>query len=256
VTRARRRMTLVSSFTSADMDPNRSKAEGVKLLRAYLQYAESGGTHLGDVALEKPALNPFERDVRDRLAAVGIPLTAQYGVSGYFIDFAAAHPTRPGQMVLAIEADGATYHSSPTARDRDRLRQEQLERLGWAFHRIWSTDWFTNPGQEIERAVAAYRRAVAVVDAAPTAPAPLGVPVVVADAAAPARGTPPPLQPGLAITEYSRRRLVELVRWIESDTLLRTEDQLLTEVVNFLGYKRRGSRIVSVVTDAIRQARQ
>ncbi len=58
--------------------------------------------------------------------------------------------------MLAIECDGATYHSSPTARDRDRLRQEQLERLGWRFHRIWSTDWFADPDAEVARVKGTY----------------------------------------------------------------------------------------------------
>ncbi len=67
-------------------------------------------------------------------------------------------------MVLAIECDGASYHSSETARDRDRLRQEQLERLGWTFHRIWSQDWFRDKQRETDRAVAAYTMAVAAAD--------------------------------------------------------------------------------------------
>ena len=160
VTRAKRRMTLVSSFSHRDMDPDRSKAEGVRLLREYLEYAASRGSNLGSAAREKPALNPFEIDVRDQLTRARIPLTPQHGCSGFLIDFAARHPTRPGQFVLAIECDGASYHSSPTARDRDRLRQEQLERLDWRFHRIWSTDWFRDRDAEISRVVAAYRKAV------------------------------------------------------------------------------------------------
>src|SRR5205814_4296597 len=65
ITRAKNRITLVSSFGVRDMDPERSPAEGVKLLRQYLQYVESGGHNLGDDVLEKPPLNPFEADVRD-----------------------------------------------------------------------------------------------------------------------------------------------------------------------------------------------
>ena len=107
--------------------------------------------YLGDTARDKPDLNPFERDVETQLSAAGIPLIAQYGCSGYWIDFAAQHPTRPGRMVLAIECDGATYHSSATARDRDRLRQEHLERLGWTFHRLWSRDWFYHPAKPRSR---------------------------------------------------------------------------------------------------------
>ena len=94
------------------------------------------------------------------LTRAGIPLVAQYGASGYRIDFAAKHPTQPGRMVLAIECDGATYHSSVSARDRDRLRQEHLERLGWTFHRIWSQDWFSDKQSEIDRATRAYESAL------------------------------------------------------------------------------------------------
>ncbi len=65
-----------------------------------------------------------------------VTVIPQYGSSGFRIDFALPHPTLSGRMVLAVEADGASYHSSPTARDRDRLRQQVLERLGWRFHRI------------------------------------------------------------------------------------------------------------------------
>ena len=165
ITRARSRMTMVSSFGSADLDPNKLNSEGAKMLARYLAYTESGGTDLGPNVKKHPPLNPFEVDVLTRLTAAGIPLVAQYGVSGYWIDFVAQHPTQPGRMVLAIEADGASYHSSKTARDRDRLRQQQLENQGWVFHRIWSTEWFHRHEAEIERAKEAYRRAVARADA-------------------------------------------------------------------------------------------
>ena len=151
ITRAKRRLTLVSSFASADMDPEKG-ADGVRLLRQYLQYAESRGANLGEAALAKPELNPFEIDVRDSLERAGVPVVAQWGCSGYFIDYVAKHPRDPGRLVLAIECDGAAYHSSATARDRDRLRQDHLERLGWKFHRVWSTDWFRDKGKEIDAA--------------------------------------------------------------------------------------------------------
>src|SRR5262249_25016054 len=116
VTRARRQMTVASSFNSAEMDPDRTK-RGADLLRRYLTYAESRGEKLDREATEAPELNPFELDTRDALEGAGIPLVCQYGVSGYRLDFAAKHPDQPGRLVLAIEADGAGYHSSQTARD-------------------------------------------------------------------------------------------------------------------------------------------
>ncbi|MFG2038091.1 AAA domain-containing protein [Dactylosporangium sp. NPDC048998] len=260
VTRARRRMTLVSSFTATDMDPSRSTSDGVRLLRSYLEYAESGGTSLAATTTARPPLNPFEQDVRDRLAAAGISVTPQFGVAGYCIDFACAHPTTPDEMVLAIETDGASYHSASTARDRDRLRQEQLERLGWRFHRIWSTDWFADPVAETARARAAYDEAVAAVEARRT-----DEPTVVLDRQPPTPdpagdddGRPlprPALTPGRPIGEYPHELLVDLIRWIESDTLLRTEEQVLDEARRQLGFKRGGSRINAALSAAMTDAR-
>lgn len=259
VTRAKHRMTLVSSFTSADLDPNRLNAEGARLLRAYLEFAESGGTRLGAALADRPALNPFEIDVRDRLTAAGLPLTAQYGAAGYKIDFVAAHPDRPGEMVLAIEADGAGYHSSDSARDRDRLRQQQLESLGWTFHRIWSTDWFRDPDREVRKARAAYDRAVAAADRRDVVvprPAPDPDPLPADEPLPVRRKRRPPIGRGLPITQYSQRELVRLVAWIESDGLLRTEDDLVGEVMNELGFRRRGVRILATVRQAIATHRQ
>jgi very-short-patch-repair endonuclease len=233
------------------------------MLQAYLAYAESGGANLGNVAKDKPELNPFEQDVEARLRAVGIPLIPQYGCSGYWIDFAAQHPTRPGQMVLAIECDGATYHSSATARDRDRLRQEHLERLGWTFHRIWSQDWFYHHEKEISRALAAYQKAVGAADNGDHQPPPAAhameqsTPTVVSDGGPAHRPGPCPIwiHRG-SIGEYSMSELATLARWIESDTLLRTEDQLLAEMMRVLGFMRRGSKITAALTNAIAWSRR
>jgi very-short-patch-repair endonuclease len=263
ITRARARMTVVSSFSATDMDPAKLRSEGAKMLGRYLDYAESGGSDLGHVAKDKPDLNPFERDVETRLRAAGIPLIPQYGCSGYWIDYAAQHPTRPGQMVLAIECDGASYHSSATARDRDRLRQEHLERLGWTFHRIWSQDWFFHHETEIERALNAYGAAVAAADHREshrvtggqsqyqftTDPEP--EPVATVRRVGPC---PVPAHRG-SIDEYSPGELIAVVRWVESDTLLRTEDELLTETMRAVGFARRGSKITTALTAAIAGAR-
>ena len=99
-------MTLVSSFSSHDMDPNRSSAQGVELLRHYLAFAASGGNELGEGVVTQHPMDAFELDVYTRLTSAGMPLTPQFGVGGYRIDFVASHPEYPGRMVLAIEADG------------------------------------------------------------------------------------------------------------------------------------------------------
>jgi hypothetical protein len=61
----------------------------------------------------------------------------------------------PGSYLAAIECDGATYHSASSVRDRDRIRQEILESLGWRgrIWRVWLTDWFRTPKQESEKLI-------------------------------------------------------------------------------------------------------
>lgn len=271
ITRAKKRMTLVSSFDATDLDPERSSAAGVQLLRSYLEYAASGGRNLGEAAIEDPVLNAFELDVRDSLARAGIPLEAQWGASGYRIDFVAKHPKRPGRFVLAIECDGASYHSTPTARDRDRLRQEQLERRGWRFHRIWSTEWFRNKEQAVDRAVEHYGRAVREVDAedarreaereerSAAAAVPSRDEGDPAEAAAPTptapqRGPRPAVRRGLKIHEYTRTQLVSIVLWIESDTLLRDDETLLRLVMEDLAFRRAGKNVRAAILNAIKWA--
>lgn len=254
ITRARRQMLLVSSFTRHNMTPGR-EGTGTELLRQYIEYAGGGGRSSDAGTVTSEPLNPFELDVRDTLVAAGIPLIEQLGTSRYRLDFAAQHPHKPGRFVLAIECDGATYHSAPTARDRDRLRQQHLEALGWRFHRIWSTDWFTRRDREIVRAVSAYNAAVEAADRADSEktdardePASRARESV---STTPARRSNRPAPPGRQITEYGPSQLDAMVRWVASDGLLRTDDEIVSEVVRELGFKRRGSRIDATIRRAI-----
>jgi very-short-patch-repair endonuclease len=160
-TRAKHRLTVVSSFSGHDVDPDRVTKAGARMLAEYLEYASSGGS--APEASGAVQLDAFEADVRDRLAEAGIRVVAQYGVGGYRVDFAATHPQDPGRMVLAIEADGASYRESGSVRDRDRLRGEHLQRLGWHYHRLWSTNWFRNPDAEVAKIREAYLRAISTV---------------------------------------------------------------------------------------------
>ena len=252
ITRARKTMTVVSSFSHTDMDPARSSKRGVELLRLYLQFAESNAILLGDHSDSGVPLNPFEQDIMDALTKEGIELLPQWGASQYRLDLVAAHPDHPGRFVLAIECDGATYHSAPTARDRDRLRQQHLEALGWRFHRIWSTDWFLRREDEVERAVAAFREAVRHADRTvngqvtarePKSPDAMDPPVREGDSAR--QGSRPSLRRAQPIDSYSDHQLRRLLDWIKSDGRLRTPDELLEEMVDQLGFRRRGNRIIA-----------
>lgn len=162
ITRAKHNVQLVSSMHYTDIDLSRISAYGGKLLRAYLDYAENGASALERIitvdALEQFD-SDFEMEVCDFLRSKGFTVDTQIGCSGYKIDLGVKYPNS-SNYVLAIECDGATYHSSKNARDRDRLRQEILERMGWKFYRIWSTDWFRNKQVEQSRLLSALKAAL------------------------------------------------------------------------------------------------
>jgi very-short-patch-repair endonuclease len=142
-TRARVRCEVFASFSFGDIDLARTKKPGARVLKRFMKFAETG-------VLDAPLPagdpdSPFEEAVGRYLRQLNYAFDFQVGSAGFRIDLAIKHPARTGEYILAVECDGATYHSARWARERDRLRQEVLENQGWRFHRIWSTDWFRNP---------------------------------------------------------------------------------------------------------------
>ena len=155
-TRAKERIEVFSSMTAADIRPTEASNRGVHALRNYLEYIQTQQLETARLTGREPD-SDFEVFVAKALRAKGFEVVAQVGVANYFIDLAIVDPNRVGTYLLGIECDGATYHSSKAARDRDRYRQEVLEKLGWNLYRIWSTDWFKNPDVEIEKLLAAIK---------------------------------------------------------------------------------------------------
>ena len=162
VTRAKDNVQLVASIHYTDINLRNSGSEGVRLLRAYLQYAQNGEEALQraiTVTGEDHFDSYFEQEVCDYLRDQGFTVDTQVGCSGYKIDLGLRKPDSSNYL-LAIECDGATYHASKNARDRDSLRQRVLENMGWQFYRIWSIDWYRNKAVEKERLVKAAKDAV------------------------------------------------------------------------------------------------
>ncbi|MDR3497264.1 MAG: AAA domain-containing protein, partial [Ancalomicrobiaceae bacterium] len=151
-TRARQRIGLFASFGSADVHPIETSAQGVHVLKRYLAYVEERGRRAADSIGGEPD-SDFEREVAARLTEAGFRVECQVGVAGYRIDLGVRHPDRPDSFLAGVECDGARYHSSRSARDRDRLREEVLKGLGWQIVRVWSTDWFADPDEETRRLV-------------------------------------------------------------------------------------------------------
>jgi very-short-patch-repair endonuclease len=148
-TRAKCKLTVFTSLDhSAIVADGRSR--GVRVLKEFLEYASSGKITPGRRTGGEPD-SDFERWFVSRLNAEGYDAHPQVGVAKYRIDIGVVHPEKPGTYILGVECDGATYHSSKSARDRDRLRQDVLEGLNWRIHRVWSTDWYRNPEREFKR---------------------------------------------------------------------------------------------------------
>ncbi|MCL4552295.1 MAG: DUF3320 domain-containing protein, partial [Candidatus Marsarchaeota archaeon] len=157
ISRAREKVALVSSIKAQDIDVNSTQAQGAILLHRYLDFAENGPAVLqrGLLLSCGEAESPLESDVAGVIRGLGYDCVYQVGCSSYRIDIGVLDPGKPGRYLLGVECDGAMYHSAHTARDRDRLRQEVLENLGWTIHRIWSADWASRRDTEIGKLQAA-----------------------------------------------------------------------------------------------------
>lgn len=158
ITRAKLRCEVFTNISSADIDISRTQSRGIKALKSFLHFAEHGKLD-GPVESGKPFDSPFEEKVAKELIQLGYSVRQQVGSQGFYLDLAIIDPENPGRYLLGIECDGAAYHSARSARDRDRLRQQVLEGIGWRIHRIWSTDWFRNPERELKRVVEAIEKA-------------------------------------------------------------------------------------------------
>ena len=160
ITRARSELLVFSSLPAEQIDLSRTRSEGVRDLKDFLEFADRGPRAFAE-AVSGPQgdwESPFEEAVARGLQARGWTVHPQIGVSSYRIDIGVVHPDAPGRYVVGVECDAATYHSSATARDRDKLREEVLSRLGWTLLRIWSTDFWNNPDGAIDRIDAAIRQ--------------------------------------------------------------------------------------------------
>jgi transcription elongation GreA/GreB family factor len=148
-TRAKQQIVTFSSMNAGDITAEPTGNEGAYMLKRWLEYAATGVLEAGGSTGKEPD-SDFEIFVMNQIRAMGCIPVPQVGVKGYSIDIGVKHPSWPHGFILGVECDGAAFHSSRSARDRDRLRQEVLEGLGWRFHRIWSTDWFANPAKQAE----------------------------------------------------------------------------------------------------------
>jgi very-short-patch-repair endonuclease len=180
ITRARMRVEVVCSFGAERLAGSGNK--GVDALRRYLDFAARGPVALAVEDVEgdggEPE-SPFEDSVLRTIRSWGYEVAAQVGTAGYRIDMAVRQPDRPGRFALGIECDGAMYHSSKVARDRDRLRQQVLEGLGWTLYRIWGPSWYRDRAGEERRLREAIERSMMDAPTTPQTAEPESLPIAI-----------------------------------------------------------------------------
>jgi very-short-patch-repair endonuclease len=275
ISRSRLAMDVFCNFRADDLDLARTSARAVASLKNFLAYAERGELSTPRATGREPD-SPFEQSVIRALQSRGYNVHPQVGSAGFFIDIGVLDPDAPGRYLIGIECDGAAYHSSRSARDRDRLRQSVLEGLGWRMHRIWSTDWYRNPGKELDRTVAAIERAKALAPPqTPVSPEPQA-------AVATPDPVPSPAVPVPAVTELPRETVIRaahsypayaraditvplngkqlheidpeelakfVVQVVQAESPIHAEE-VARRITEAAGLKRTGSRIQDVVTQA------
>lgn len=269
-TRSRLRCEIFASFDPSAMDLSRVSREGPRVLKRFLEFAQSG--QLSDIEVTgELADSPFEEDVADEIRKLGFLVDNQVGSAGFRIDLGVRDPEHPGTYILAVECDGATYHSALWARERDRLRQEVLEHLGWRFHRIWSTDWFYNRASEIRRLQTNLEKArsdfetgieingsneIIPSTASSSKPSIIEIPDIVE------RQMPPYQRADVFASQIREPHqvhssvLAELVeRIVEAEGPIH-QDEVARRVADAFGKERSGSRINKLSLKALRNARQ
>ena len=149
-TRAKDGIELYTSLNSDDVKDSKNSERGRRILKKYLEYARNQVLDSGTVS-NRESGSDFQDWVAEELELSGFEVVQEVGVSGFFIDLGVKHKDWPHGYLAGIECDGATYHSSLSARDNDIVRQNVLENYGWNIYRVWSTNWFRDPRQEMDK---------------------------------------------------------------------------------------------------------
>ncbi|MDR3074965.1 MAG: HRDC domain-containing protein [Candidatus Methanoplasma sp.] len=170
ISRAKKKIHIVSSFDPEELQVENSKNDGPRILKKYLQYAEAvsnGNKELATSILESfgdnrwkssqpiPGESPIPERVYNALVRKGYSVERDVGIGGYQIDLAIRQDDR---YILGIECDSHIYEMSDSTRERDYHRQKYLESRGWHIHRVWTPGMWKDPQKEINNIVKAIER--------------------------------------------------------------------------------------------------
>lgn len=263
ISRAKERCTVFSSITADDVKAAPGKL-GVNAFKEFLQFAEKGYFDV-PINTEKGFDSDFEESVAIFLAKHGYKVQPQVGMAGFFIDIGVIDPSNENKFYCGIECDGATYHSSRSARDRDRLRQEILESRGWKIYRIWSTDWFhrrqdqeaklldylaslSNPSEAKESKLEIIETVVDIFEPKTIADEPkdIVVPYVESNEKVFSRNKAPH-----EVSIYERSKLVKKIVEIEAPI---HQDEVARRVAKAFDLEKAGARIVAATVEGLKFA--
>jgi len=153
VSRSCYEMMIFSSLRPEQIDLKRTNAEGVKGLKAFLEFAKSGR----NATIEQQASASTDDTaatvdaIAAELRAKGFEVDTHVGRSNFKIDLAVINPEDNQQYLLAILCDGKNYFETKTERDREIGQPGVLKMLGWNIMRVWTVDWFINREQVMQR---------------------------------------------------------------------------------------------------------
>jgi very-short-patch-repair endonuclease len=172
LSRSKTGMTIVSSMSAAELALSNAQSFGFQCLKELVTELEASdkdrtfgitqqrfAKRIDGISELVFCESPFEEQVVEFLENYGCEIRCQVGAGDgnrFRIDLVVVENDQP---ILAVECDGAAYHSSRSARTRDRARQRQLEKLGWRFHRVWSTNWWAYPDAEKQALIQAIQEA-------------------------------------------------------------------------------------------------
>ena len=153
ITRARFHIKLFASFLPSEINLERVKARGLRDLIGYMRYARSNKLTVVKSVSKKRIFefDSFESSVKLSLEKEGFTVKTLIGHSNFRIDLAIIDPKKPSRFILGLECDGGSYKAAQNTRDRDRIRNEVLDGLGWEIYHIWAPDWYNNREQVIRK---------------------------------------------------------------------------------------------------------
>ncbi len=160
VSRARYEMMVFSTLRADQIDLNRTSADGVADLKAFLEYAEKGREYFTNTnTTSRVAGDRLVEAIAARLADRGYIVKTNIGSSGYKIDIGVVDSRDPDKYIIGIICDGDRYASSPMANDRIITQDSVLNLLGWSIHHVWAMDWWENPDKTFSTIISAVEKA-------------------------------------------------------------------------------------------------